>query len=123
MECDYCKKKVKRSGLRAHWMYCDEAELSCEFCQGLFKKKNYLIHVNALCEDYIMNCGRCSGTYKRKYKEFHDCIRHLQNCQKTMNEEIHQMKEKLIEKDRKIVDLERKVFFEMADLKLAIQKL
>jgi uncharacterized protein YukE len=53
-----------------------------------------------------MLCGRCSGSYKRKYKEFHDCIRHLQNCQKTMGEEITQLKEKLIDKDRQLVQLE-----------------
>ena len=91
IECEYCRKRVKRSGMKAHWMYCEEVELSCEFCKSLVKKKNYLIHVNALCEEYIMSCGRCAGTYKRKYKEFHDCIRHLQNCQKTMGEEIQQL--------------------------------
>jgi hypothetical protein len=98
-------------------MYCEEVELSCEFCHGIFKKKNYLIHVNALCEEYVMNCGRCSGTFKRKNKEFHDCIRHLQNCQKTMGEDIQVLRQKLIEKDKKICELENRVFFEMADLR------
>jgi hypothetical protein len=73
-------------------MACEEAELECEMCHGVFKKKNYPIHVNALCEENIMSCGRCSGTYKRKYKEYHDCVRHLQNCQKTLNEDIMVMK-------------------------------
>lgn len=77
VECEYCHKKVKRSAIRAHWMACEEAELECEMCKGIFKKKNYPIHVNALCEENIMSCGRCSGTYKRKYKEYHDCVRHL----------------------------------------------
>jgi hypothetical protein len=61
-------------------MSCEEAELECDLCHGVFKKKNYPIHVSALCEEGAMSCGRCSGTYKRKYKEFHDCVRHLQNC-------------------------------------------
>lgn len=58
-------------------MACEENELECDMCHGIFKKKNYPLHVNALCEENVMSCGRCSGTYKRKYKEFHDCVRHL----------------------------------------------
>lgn len=69
-------------------MSCEEADVSCDMCHGIFKKKNYPLHISALCEEGVMSCGRCSGTYKRKYKEYHDCVRHLQNCQKTMNEEI-----------------------------------
>ena len=76
-------------------------------CHGLYKKKNYPLHVNALCEENILSCGRCSGTYKRKFKEFHDCIRHLQNCQKSMTEEVKVLKEKLNEKDKRINDMER----------------
>lgn len=87
-------------------MYCEEAEVSCEFCNGIFKRKNYLIHVSAVCEEYIMNCGRCSGTYKRKFKEFHDCVRHLQNCLKTTSEEISNLKKLINEKDKKISELE-----------------
>ena len=117
IECDFCHKRVRRSALRSHYMACEEAELECEMCKGVFKKKNYPIHVSALCEENIMSCGRCSGTYKRKYKEFHDCVRHLQNCQKTMTEEIGSLKEKLSEKDRRISELESRVFFEMAELR------
>ena len=61
-------------------------------CHGVFKKKHFPIHVSALCEEGVMSCGRCAGTYKRKYKEYHDCVRHLQNCMKTMNEEIQLLK-------------------------------
>jgi len=70
-----------------------------------------------------MNCGRCSGTYKRKFKNFHDCVRHLQNQFKTMGEEVTALKEKLVAKDRVIQALENRVFFEIQDLKLEIQKL
>eukprot|EP00350_Pseudokeronopsis_sp_OXSARD2_P012675 CAMPEP_0170551118 /NCGR_PEP_ID=MMETSP0211-20121228/9143_1 /TAXON_ID=311385 /ORGANISM="Pseudokeronopsis sp., Strain OXSARD2" /LENGTH=204 /DNA_ID=CAMNT_0010858085 /DNA_START=69 /DNA_END=680 /DNA_ORIENTATION=+ len=104
--CDYCKKWVRRSGIKDHWKHCEDVELSCEFCNGVFKKKNYFIHVNVQCEEYIMNCGRCQGSYKRKYKEFHDCVRHLQNCQKTMNEEVQHLKRELSDKDKKILNLE-----------------
>ena len=123
VECEYCKRMVKRFSLRSHYMACEEAELECEMCHGIFKKKNYPIHVNALCEENIMNCGKCSGTYKRKYKQYHDCVRHLQNCQKTMNEEITGLKKRLIEKDKRINELESRVFYEMADIRAQIELL
>lgn len=104
-------------------MSCEEAELECEMCHGVYKKKNYPLHVNALCEENIMSCGRCAGTYKRKYKEFHDCVRHLQNCMKTMNEEILVLKEKLGDRDNKIKDIESRVFFEMSELKAMVEKM
>lgn len=103
-------------------MYCDEVELTCEFCNGTFKKKNYLIHVNAQCEEYVMQCGRCSGSFKRKYKEFHDCIRHLQNCQKTMSEEIIFLRDRLQDKDKRIADLEYTFTKQIAELKKLVLK-
>jgi hypothetical protein len=98
-------------------MACEEAELECEMCHGVYKKKNYPLHVNALCEENIMSCGRCAGTYKRKYKEFHDCVRHLQNCQKTMCEEIALLRERLVEKDKRVSELESRVFIELQELR------
>lgn len=122
VECEFCRKRVKRSGLRTHFMSCEEAELECDMCKGVFKKKNYPIHASALCEEGIIGCGRCSGTYKRKYKEFHDCVRHLQNCLKTMTEEVHLLKDKIAERDKKYTDLESRVFYEMAELRKLILK-
>eukprot|EP00347_Sterkiella_histriomuscorum_P008217 403345930 len=122
-QCDFCKLMVKRKEIQAHWMHCEEAELSCEFCHSVVKRKSYLIHVNALCEEFVMNCGRCSGTYKRKFRAFHDCIRHLQNCQKTMSEDIIVLKEMLITKDKKIKDLENKMFLEIREMKLKIDQI
>ena len=48
-----------------------------------------------------MSCGRCQATYKRKYKDYHDCVRHLQNQQKTMYEQIKSMKKEIDFKDKK----------------------
>lgn len=92
IECEFCHKKIRRSALRSHLAQCEEAELPCEMCRGVFKKKHFPIHVSALCEEGVMSCGRCAGTYKRKYKEYHDCVRHLQNCIKTMGEEMQAMR-------------------------------
>ena len=39
-----------------------------------------------------MSCGRCQANFKRKYKDFHDCVRHLLNNQKTMQEQIKNLK-------------------------------
>lgn len=72
--------------------------------------------MNALCEENILNCGKCSGTYKRKYKQYHDCVRHLQNCLKTMDEEVATLKKRLGDKDKQISDLESRVFYELADI-------
>jgi predicted nucleic acid-binding Zn-ribbon protein len=44
-------------------------------------------------------------------------VRHLQNCQKTLNEEVVELKKKLAERDRRLSDLESRVFFEMAELR------
>jgi hypothetical protein len=114
VDCEFCRKRVRKSALHAHYMSCEEAEIECELCHGIFKKKNYPIHVSALCESGVMSCGRCSGTYKRKYKEFHDCVRHLQNCQKTMNEEIATLKEKVADKDRRYSDMEARMMGEIS---------
>jgi TRAF-type zinc finger len=117
VNCEYCRKRIRKSALRAHYMSCEEAELECEMCHGVFKKKNYPIHVSALCEEGVMSCGRCSGTYKRKYKEYHDCVRHLQNVQKTMNEDIASLKEKVAEKDKRYYEFESRVMSELAEMK------
>jgi hypothetical protein len=37
-----------------------------------------------------------------------------------MGEEIQQLREKLLERDRKVTELEAKVFFEISDLKLLV---
>ena len=49
-----------------------------------------------------MTCGRCQASFKRKYKDFHDCVRHLQNQQKTMQEQIKALVRDNEKKDYKI---------------------
>ncbi|CDW72964.1 traf-type zinc finger family protein [Stylonychia lemnae] len=109
ISCEYCNKPVKRRESEAHYKICEEVELQCKYCPSIIKRKNQMVHENAQCEEFIMNCGRCQGNFKRKFKEFHDCIRHLQNCQKTMNEEIKHLKDAVIDKDKRIADLESKM--------------
>jgi len=38
---------IKREGVKAHLLSCEETEVQCEFCGGTVRKKNYLIHLNA----------------------------------------------------------------------------
>lgn len=77
VDCMYCYQKFLRSEIRNHLSSCDEAELTCQYCKGQFPKKNFMIHQNSLCEENFMTCGRCQANFKRKYKDFHDCVRHL----------------------------------------------
>jgi len=115
--CQHCKRTVRRSGLHAHLLACDDAIVECELCHGLFKRRAYPLHVSALCEENVLTCGKCSGTYKRKYKQYHDCVRHLQNCLKTMDEEVATLKKRLSDKDKQIVNLETRVYYELADIR------
>jgi hypothetical protein len=79
IECMYCQKMYLKKDIRDHLMACDSAMQTCPHCKGQFLKKNFQIHVSAQCEENYINCGRCQANYKRKYKDFHDCVRHLQN--------------------------------------------
>ena len=40
-----------------------------------------------------------------------------------MSEDIINLREKVIEKDKKICELENRVFFELSDIKLTLQKI
>ena len=122
-ECDFCKKLVRRAGVRAHLLNCEETEVECEFCGAAVRKKNYLVHLNAQCEEYVMSCGRCSGTYKRKFKNFHDCVRNLQNQCKTLSEAVGALKDQLHEKDKRLLALEKSVSSEIQALKQELQRL
>ena len=112
----YCKLKYNRDVIRDHLMNCEEAELTCPHCKGQFQKKSIQIHITAQCEENFIQCGRCHANFKRKYKEYHDCVRHLQNQQKTMQEQMKQMRAELEIKESKIDVIEqtyKKEIFEL----------
>ena len=86
VECMYCQKRFLRKNLRTHLTDCDMALITCQYCKLQVLKKQMAIHQSAQCEEIYINCGRCQGSFKRKFQDFHDCVRHLLNQQKTMNE-------------------------------------
>jgi hypothetical protein len=74
-----------------------------------------------------MSCGRCQANFKRKYKDFHDCIRHLLNQHKTMQEHIKLLKKELEVKDQacnqRIEKVESTFMAELALMKVKMQEL
>ena len=77
--------------------------MTCPHCMQQFPKKTYAIHVDAQCNENYIHCGRCQASFKRKYKDYHDCVRHLQNQQRTMQEQIKLMRQELQSKDDMMV--------------------
>lgn len=50
-----------------------------------------------MCKEFSIRCVRCNRAFKRKDEDMHDCVRHLTNCQKNMNEEIKTLRQQLQE--------------------------
>lgn len=100
----YCQKKFSRIEYRDHLTNCEDAELTCQHCKGQFPKKQFQLHQTAQCEENYMSCARCQANFKRKYKDFHDCIRHLLNNQKTMQEQINNLKKEIEQKHNMAMD-------------------
>ena len=61
--------------------------------------------MDAQCNENYIHCGRCQASFKRKYKDYHDCVRHLQNQQRTTQEQIKLMKQELQHKDELMVSM------------------
>lgn len=52
------------------------------------KQRDYDHHKSSICPEFKIKCKRCSREYKRKDETLHDCVRHLQHCQKESEEKI-----------------------------------
>lgn len=121
-ECMYCSKKFAKQQLRDHLQECQAATLSCPHCKDQFPKSKHTIHVSTQCPENYIDCGRCQASFKRKYKDYHDCVRHLQNQQKTMLEQMKAMRKEIESKDAKVEELQQHFQTELLKITLAVSQ-
>lgn len=93
-ECDYedvccpfanCHLIDLRKNIKLHLENCEYNKISCEYCQKLFKKADYKVHIDNECLEYLVYCQQCQKPEKRINLEKHNCVSSLKEEIKELN--------------------------------------
>eukprot|EP01084_Bolivina_argentea_P296168 510036_1 len=93
IQCEYCKKSMKRYAMQKHDAICPEREILCtKNCKKLIKRKDMSYHVSNECEMTKLSCDDCKADVLRKEIKNHksvcpevelECPFSKYGCQKT----------------------------------------